>query len=1056
LAKGVTRFWLRSIEAALIALFLLFALLAWRLTTGPLTLDPIAPYIENALTKGQPGLRLRIGHAALQWRELSHRPVLTVEDVRALDASGVVAALPKLEAEISLAPLLRGAIVPEQLLIVNPALRVVRRADGTFAFGLAPGEGESGSALGAAAFIEALTAPPGAANLAGYVRRIAISHSRFELLDEATGRRWLVPDAGLLLERAGADVALTATLPVIDGGRPWTIRASGRYVAAERILDLTLALDGFHPAGVAGLATQLHPLGAVDLGVSGSVAMRFGLSETGAALDDLRFDLTGDNGTLDLPAPVNRTYAVKRLAAKGAVSDSLDHIVLERLRLEFEEGDQGGATVTVSGEGLTLNKAPTIVLDAAIDSLTLAALKHYWPAGTKENARTWIANNLNGGSLVDTHVHVALDGPRLEDLSLRELRGNATLDGIAVTYMKTMPPVEGTGGTLSIVPGEVTIALGSGHVPDRQSGRGVQVHSGSVRMTDLGTDHERARVVLDLGGDLGEVMRLIDREPLGYAKAVGIDPTAARGGAQVNLDIGFPLISDLKLDQLAIAVKARVDGAQVPDVAFGQPLTDSRLTMTLDRKGMDVTGSVALAGIPANLVWRENFGGGAFRSRYEVDATLDNAQRPLVGLAASIFAPPYIDGPVRTHVVYTTRRDGTGLLDADADLREATAAIRQLGWTKPPAAPARATATVLVSGNRLLEAQRFRLAAGSDTEIAGSARFGADGDLAALAITRGRVAETDFTGELARDASGAYDIAVRGASFNSTYFWKELGRDDARGSDSQGKQPLRIHAAFQRMWLAKEGDFRDVDLTYRQGRAGIERIDLATRVDGTAPFTFMLDSAEGKRSFHGESSAGGEVVRAVGLFGDIVGGALTIDGDVAADGTVNGRAEITNMKLVDAPVLARLLSVASLTGIVDELKGKGISFKLLRAPFSYAKSTLHLQDGEMFGTSLGLTARGSYSFAEGRMDFSGTIIPAYAINNALSAIPLLGTLLTGTEKGGGVLAATYRYQGEPATAQPSVNPLAALTPGITRRIFDIFKGGPRKPEAPAPKDPADG
>jgi hypothetical protein len=108
----------------------------------------------------------------------------------------------------------------------------------------------------------------------------------------------------------------------------------------------------------------------------------------------------------------------------------------------------------------------------------------------------------------------------------------------------------------------------------------------------------------------------------------------------------------------------------------------------------------------------------------------------------------------------------------------------------------------------------------------------------------------------------------------------------------------------------------------------------------------------------------------------------------------------------------------------------------------------------MYGPGLGLTGKGSYNFAQSLMDFDGTIIPAYTINSAVSSIPLLGHLLTGGEKGGGVLAMTYTYKGDVATAEPHVNPLAALTPGFTRHIFDIFKGGPPKPHQPAQAEPA--
>ncbi len=1050
MAQGTTRFWFRTIEAVLLALFLVLALLAWRLSKGPLPLDPLAPYIENALTYMQPNVRLKIGHAELQWQDMSRRPVLTVRDVQARDARGVIAAIPRMEVELALAPLLRGAIVPEQISLANPVLRVARRADGTFAFGLAPADADPTVAEPTAdnsvvgnVLIEALTNPASQDNNAGYLRRVAITHSMLVVLDQTTNRRWIVPDASLILERAGADVAISATLPVVDNERPWTIKANGRYAAKTRALDISFDLDKFHPAGIAELAPQLHPLRAADLGLSGKVDMRLALAPEGAKLEQVTFDIKGGNGSLAMPAPVNRAYTVKELAAKGRITGMLDQITLENLRVALADGAQPGPVLTLTGKGDDLNTAPVIVLDLGLNNMTLDTLKHYWPEGTKPNTRRWITNNLNGGTLEDTSFHIALDGPRLEELDLRDLRGSSNLKGIDVTYMKQMPPVVNTTSVLSITPKEVAIVLSDGTVPDARTGKGIRVRSGSVRLTELGSKLERARVALDLGGDFGEVLRLIDHEPLGYATTMGIDPTTVKGDALVNLDIAFPLIADLKLDQLTIGVKAKVDGAQIPSVAFNQPMTDSRLAMVLDRSGMDVTGTIALAGIPAKLTWRENFGGGAFRSRYDIETTLDNKQRPLVSLTSPIFATPYVDGPVHAHIIYTRYRDGTGTIESSADLKDAEVAIRQLGWIKAAGEKATANVSATITKDQLTGVQKFEVTAGENVALAGAATFDNEGAISMLKVTQAHVNDTTVTGEVNRDDTGRYQIDVRGKAFNSTYFWIELGRDDNRGSvETQAKTPMTVRASFDRMWLAKEGDFQDVRLVYSQGRAGIEQIDLSTKVDGAAPFTFNLGTRDGKRSFHAESANGGGVVRAVGLFNDIVGGKLKIDGEIAPDGSVKGRADINDLKLIQAPLIARLLSVAALTGIVDELNGKGISFKQLRVPFTYAKSTIHITDGEMTGTSLGLTGKGTYSFGESQMNFDGTIVPAYRINSLLSGIPLIGTLLTGGEKGGGIIAATYSYKGDPATAQPSVNPLAALAPGFTRRFFDIFKSSP--------------
>src|SRR3546814_1328372 len=51
----------------------------------------------------------------------------------------------------------------------------------------------------------------------------------------------------------------------------------------------------------------------------------------------------------------------------------------------------------------------------------------------------------------------------------------------------------------------------------------------------------------------------------------------------------------------------------------------------------------------------------------------------------------------------------------------------------------------------------------------------------------------------------------------------------------------------------------------------------------------------------------------------------------------------------------------------------------------------------IYGASLGLTAKGNIDFDRDAIDLTGVVVPAYSINNFLSKIPLLGTILTGGE-----------------------------------------------------------
>jgi hypothetical protein len=215
----------------------------------------------------------------------------------------------------------------------------------------------------------------------------------------------------LELERAGQDVILEALVPVVDDEKPWSIKASGRYVAKTRTLTVDFGFDGFRPAGIASLSPQLSQLSAVDLRLTGQLSSSLTLLDNAARMDRLAFDFKGDHGTLKMPGATPRDFVVRSLAVKGAVTNGFDRLSLEQFRMESEADDGHVVTFNLSGNAEGLTGQPKITADLGIDDMSLAALKSYWPEGVKDNAHTWISKNLNKGSLSQSHFHVVLTGP---------------------------------------------------------------------------------------------------------------------------------------------------------------------------------------------------------------------------------------------------------------------------------------------------------------------------------------------------------------------------------------------------------------------------------------------------------------------------------------------------------------------------------------------------------------------------------------------------------------------------------------------------------------------
>ena len=145
--------------------------------------------------------------------------------------------------------------------------------------------------------------------------------------------------------------------------------------------------------------------------------------------------------------------------------------------------------------------------------------------------------------------------------------------------------------------------------------------------------------------------------------------------------------------------------------------------------------------------------------------------------------------------------------------------------------------------------------------------------------------------------------------------------------------------------------------------------------------------------------------------------------------------------MVNAPPLAKLLTIATLTGALELLGGKGLPFDRLQAPFVYQDETIIFDEARASGLSLGLTINGGIRIKDNIVDLNGTIIPAYILNSFVSHVPIIGDLLIGGE-GQGVFAATYRARGSFDDMEITVNPLAALAPGILRDLFKLFERAP--------------
>lgn len=175
------------------------------------------------------------------------------------------------------------------------------------------------------------------------------------------------------------------------------------------------------------------------------------------------------------------------------------------------------------------------------------------------------------------------------------------------------------------------------------------------------------------------------------------------------------------------------------------------------------------------------------------------------------------------------------------------------------------------------------------------------------------------------------------------------------------------------------------------------------------------------------------------VYNNMKGGNIQVEARRNAQKEFIGHAKIRDFSIYNTPVIAKLLTVASFSGMVDLLMGEGLTFSHFDAPFEYRNRQLSLKEAKAFGDVVGITAQGTYDRRFDEVNFHGVIAPAYSLNTMLGKIPLVGNLLVG--KDGTVFAANYSATGSAEDAEININPLSALSPSSLKDKFNALFGG---------------
>ncbi len=280
-------------------------------------------------------------------------------------------------------------------------------------------------------------------------------------------------------------------------------------------------------------------------------------------------------------------------------------------------------------------------------------------------------------------------------------------------------------------------------------------------------------------------------------------------------------------------------------------------------------------------------------------------------------------------------------------------------------------------------------------------------------------------------------IFIKGSKFDATNLGKFLSakRVDNRLSNLNGnieidfkniKVPMSEKLEnFKLIGKIKQGQF--IKISSKGDFGGNNYLDISMKKDKNTDRKYLEIYSDLTRPLLTEYK----------FFNGLSGGKLTFT-SVMDKFSSNSKLKIEKFKVVNAPGLIKLLSLADLGGLADLAEGEGLSFDLLEIDMEKKENILKLNEIIALGPSISVLMEG-YQDENGLTSLKGTLVPAKTLNKMISKIPVIGNIVIPKEVGEGLFGVSFKMKGPKNNIKTTINPIRTLTPRFIQKIIDKNK-----------------
>ncbi|MBS0186045.1 MAG: AsmA-like C-terminal domain-containing protein [Proteobacteria bacterium] len=770
----------------------------------------------------------------------------------------------------------------------------------------------------------------------------------------------------------------------------------------------------------------------------------------------LKFRIELNNAKICLPKLDKRTFFIPNLSILGT-SKQNGHV----LEFSIPTFNWQGIDVKGHGKGQILpNGKIEIESNFEVEPLPLSQFSAVWPENLAESTRSWILQNLSKGDIDHIIVHLKAETSSFYEkernffCKVTKVEGGFNINKIDVQYIEGLPAATDVSGIVKFNNDDFNIEILKGEV------EGIQVTKGRIYFYDLSQDDELAEINLTLKGKLQRILEVIDKKPLQYPTQLGILPRDFQGMATVNLLLKFPLLRHLTLDEIDVSTKSFLEKVSYTHL-FEQRKNGTSLKRSLkiengffnldvDKLNLILNGYGDLKKIKTHILWNEYFK----NQQQGLSRKLSlKGDYPLSFFEEfGIFLNKYMRGTLGLDFSMTEKKGGASEIDVKADLKNIDIKVPELNIHKKikepgilsftgklPSAHKKDEKRPCVFSNIYLQGPRLLIEGNAILNLQTQ-------EVIKIDLSTVKTPRNNFMILMDKSFQNLYHVKIRGQEMDMSWIFKDQDRPsqtDVASEATESKDTfldLSLDLILDRLWLNRDEFVKSLSFDLKRINNRIEKAISKGKLKEGSFFDFAYEHVKGSpgHSLHLQTSNAGEFLRAIDFYDHIEGGKLHITAKKSSphvDSFLEGKALLEDFRILKTPVVAKVLSLASLEWMSDALnQKKGMLFRNASLDFKINDHKLEILHGLAENSSTGVTLKGEMDRIKKTLNFHGTIIPAYMFNSLIGKIPFIGDILSGGS-GKGFLAISYEVKGIADHPEVHVNPFSILTPGFIRELF---------------------